>query len=156
MPLIYGFHFGPGVPHPGSHDHLDEPVKGASLSDQGFSELDIHFFHEVLPFMLMSVGVAFITTATIPIIMERMRLVNGDWLSDINRSLDKFEKGLLLDVYLQKFICFQANVKFEGSAEFKRRMRLKSVTDKQIRDMQRDFEKQRKELHVQRCAEVKV
>lgn len=87
---------------------------------EALSKEDQKFYHEVLPWALVTTDVGIINELTIPHIVARARLVDEHyWVGTMPKN---FEGSV--DDYLKRFIGFRANVRITTSGEF-----IKKITD---------------------------
>jgi len=110
--LEYGF----------ANEHSSAEVKAASKV--WFEALSAHeqaFFHQILPFMLMSAGVGKICSQTAQLIATRVNVASPGWIDELAGVLglpDEDRVEAFAKLLFEKFTGYRANISNEGNRDW--------------------------------------
>jgi len=109
-----------------------------------WSEHKREFFDNVLPWMLMSVSVRFVSESTVKLIVERFKLSNGAWHADVTKRVHEVGYKSVEDYLTKECIGFSANIHFEDNRGFLSQIgkRLPRCPKRVINQMEKEFFKE--------------
>ena len=117
------------------------------ISQEVYDEWPEHkqeFFNNVVPWMLMSVSVRFISKSTIKLIVERFKISNGAWHDEIAKRVRKLNYEGVEDYLTKECLGFSANIHFEDNRGFMSQVgkRLPRCPKRVVNQLEKEFFKE--------------